>query len=86
MAHELDLDDAVANVSGDVARRELEELRAELTRLDRICNEQITSIDALDRECHRLKEHLQQVLDDANWLGHVDPETLNNIEVEINHG
>ena len=100
MAHELDLDDAVANVSGDRARRELEELRAERDalagklkqrdseleravsmekefkrrlkyiteteqhgamaseprRLERICNEQLSSIDALDRECHRLKD------------------------------
>ena len=29
MAHELDLDDAVANVTGDLARRELDELRRE---------------------------------------------------------
>ena len=62
MAHELDLDDAVANVSSDRARRELEELRVENARL---------------------KKHLQQVLDDASMLEHVDPETLNNIEVEV---
>ena len=41
MAHELDLDDAVAQVSGDRARRELEELRAERDelrhRLETVC-------------------------------------------------
>lgn len=35
MGKYLDLDDAVANVSGDVARRELEELRAERDDLAR---------------------------------------------------
>ena len=127
MAHELDLDDAVANVSGDRARRELEELRAERDalagklkqrdseleravsmekefkrrlkyiteteqhgamaseprRLERICNEQVSSIDALDRECHRLKGLLGAVLDENHCPGHVTPETLNAIELEV---
>ena len=54
MTTELDPDDAVGNVTGDRARRELDELRGENERLNRICNEQVASIDAMELEMRRM--------------------------------
>ena len=61
MAHELDLDDAVANVSGYRARRELEELRAHVQRLRQSL---FAVISVADRKTVEFDE-AKQALNDA---------------------
>lgn len=58
MAHELDLDDAVANVSGDRARRELEELRAHIERLRQSLSAVISVADRKTVEFDEAKQAL----------------------------